>query len=437
MSFQQETLSSPQDPMPLQRDAMAPHRDAISFQRELDFFCTMLEQLRIPTHFYTQDSTTIPFGDLGLRHSLGLEEISFELWDKRFKNYLTPNKIFYMTDEFYCKYVFLLLPENFPNTLLMVGPYISQDVGQLLMLHSHQNSEQFPAWQPTLDAYYRKLSLQPNDDYIKAALNSLGIALWGDKNFSTEQIIHGLPQSWKPIMEHTSPELEAALLADAYNLEKSYGYEKKLIYEVSHGHSHNVHLMMSNVPQSSIANRTDPIRNLKNYSVILNTILRKAAELGGVHPIYIDRISSEYAKKIESTNRRDSFPTLWSDMALKYCHLVEKHTLENYSLLIQKVLIMIEFDLTADLSLHSLAAALNTNASYLSGLFKRETGVSLTEFVNKRRVEHAIYLLTSTSLTVSEISQQCGVSDDNYFIKVFKKFTGKTPGVFRKEYQPI
>ena len=43
---------------------------------------------------------------------------------------------------------------------------------------------------------------------------------------------------------------------------------------------------------------SSPLRSAKNYSIIMNTLLRKAAENGGVHPVYLDRVSSEFAIKM-------------------------------------------------------------------------------------------------------------------------------------------
>ena len=45
---------------------------------------------------------------------------------------------------------------------------------------------------------------------------------------------------------------------------------------------------------------SDPIRDIKNYTIILNTILRKSAEKGKVHPIHLDALSSQFAKEIEN-----------------------------------------------------------------------------------------------------------------------------------------
>lgn len=107
--------------------------------------------------------------------------------------------------------------------------------------------------------------------------------------------------------------------------------------------------------------------------------------------------------------------------------------MKGYSLLVRKVLTMIDADLTADLSLRAQAELLNVNSSYLSTLFKKETGATLTEYVNKKRVEHAIFLLNTTNLQIQSIAQHCGIPDVNYFTKTFKKYIGKTP----KEYRDL
>ena len=95
------------------------------------------------------------------------------------------------------------------------------------------------------------------------------------------------------------------------------------------------------------------------------------------------------------------------------------------------MLTRIESDLTADLSLKKQAELLNVNASYLSTLFKKETGMTLTDYVNKKRVDHAIFLLNSSNMQIQTIAQYCGIPDVNYFTKIFKKYVGKTPKEYR------
>ena len=120
-----------------------------------------------------------------------------------------------------------------------------------------------------------------------------------------------------------------------------------------------------------------------------------------------------------------------NEMVQSYCRLVKRHSMNHYSSVIQRTITYIDADLSGDLSLRNLAQAQNVNASYLSSLFKKETGETVTEHVNRKRMEHAIHLLQSTRLQVQTVAQHCGISDLNYFSKLFKKHVGMTPREYR------
>jgi YesN/AraC family two-component response regulator len=113
--------------------------------------------------------------------------------------------------------------------------------------------------------------------------------------------------------------------------------------------------------------------------------------------------------------------------------MVKKHNMSGYSPLVQKVITRVDFDLSADLSLGTVAKDLSVNASYLSSVFRKETGYSYIDYVNRKRMEHAAYLLSDSRQLISSIAQSCGIQDDNYFTKLFKKYNGKTPRQFRQE----
>ncbi len=84
-----------------------------------------------------------------------------------------------------------------------------------------------------------------------------------------------------------------------------------------------------------------------------------------------------------------------------------------------------------DITLNALAKMVNMDASYVSDLFKKKTGHTMTHFLQKIRVEASIRYLIDTQLTIQQIAEKCGFANDNYYIKVFKHWTGKTPGKFR------
>lgn len=218
-------------------------------------------------------------------------------------------------------------------------------------------------------------------------------------------------------------------------MELRYDYENELMRTVSQGLLHRAEQMMANMNQLNLQRRgEDPVRSMKNYCIICNTLMRKAAEQGGVHPVYLDSVSAEFAHRIENAASAEEAGKLMNEMVQSYCRLVKKHSMNHFSSVIQRTITYIDADLSGDLSLRNLAAAQNVNASYLSSLFKKETGETVTEHVNRKRMEHALYLLQTTRLQVQTIARHCGISDLNYFSKLFKKQIGMTPREYRVSF---
>ena len=69
--------------------------------------------------------------------------------------------------------------------------------------------------------------------------------------------------------------------------------------------------------------------------------------------------------------------------------------------------------------------------SYLSSLFKEETGMSLFTYINRVRVEKSKLFLLDKDVALVDVASLCGFEDQSYFTKVFKKETGMSPKKYR------
>lgn len=87
-----------------------------------------------------------------------------------------------------------------------------------------------------------------------------------------------------------------------------------------------------------------------------------------------------------------------------------------------------------DLTQTGVAKAFYTNPSYLSRVFKKETGVSFTEYIIKLRLERAMELLRETDLKAYQVAEAVGINDAYYFSNCFKKFTGQTVSDYKKQF---
>ncbi|MDR0879007.1 MAG: helix-turn-helix domain-containing protein [Treponema sp.] len=88
---------------------------------------------------------------------------------------------------------------------------------------------------------------------------------------------------------------------------------------------------------------------------------------------------------------------------------------------------------TRKISLEEIAGVSGLSPPYFSTIFKEEMGENLSSYLNRLRVEKASHLLLETELTLSDIAGSCGFEDQSWFSKIFKTFTGTSPGKYRSQ----
>ena len=87
------------------------------------------------------------------------------------------------------------------------------------------------------------------------------------------------------------------------------------------------------------------------------------------------------------------------------------------------------------MSLDAVSKHVNYNASYISRVFRRETGEMLSEYITRVKLQRAKELLAQTAIPVQEIARKVGIDSARYFSTLFKKSEGITPGDYRLKYQ--
>ena len=81
-----------------------------------------------------------------------------------------------------------------------------------------------------------------------------------------------------------------------------------------------------------------------------------------------------------------------------------------------------------------VAEVIGLSPCHLSRIFKKEVGMSMVDYVQKERIEAAKYMLIHTDETLAAISQYLYFSTQSYFIRIFRKYTGMTPGQYRRDH---
>lgn len=350
-----------------------------------------------------------------------------------FPNDLFPWTMYKQTDVYRRAWVYLLLPENGGQDVLLMGPYLSSPITEEEMLEMSEENGLSPQMQRTVREYYTSLPVLRDTNLLFVMLETFCERIWNRPSFAVVDVNreHHVPVSL--LSEAPRTDSFDDHLANMKVLEKRYEFENEMIRAVTLGQIHKEKQFLPGFEAMQLEMRSaSPLRSAKNYSIIMNTLLRKAAENGGVHPVYLDRISSDFARKIEEISVLSGFPTLMNEMFRSYCRLVRKHSIRRYSPAVQKAILLIDSDLSAPLTLSTLAAAQGLSEGYLATVFKKETGKTVSEYVREKRMKHAAHLLTTTRLQIQTVALHCGIMDVQYFSKLFKKHTGKTPKEYRE-----
>lgn len=109
----------------------------------------------------------------------------------------------------------------------------------------------------------------------------------------------------------------------------------------------------------------------------------------------------------------------------------------QYSSVIAKVIEYVKTHPEGELGREQLAATVFLNPAYLSRLFRKETGTSLTEHIQAVKLEHAMKLLAHSNQKVGSVAEAIGYTHFSYFAKIFKKATGLSPHEYRKRHRML
>lgn len=131
----------------------------------------------------------------------------------------------------------------------------------------------------------------------------------------------------------------------------------------------------------------------------------------------------------------DMMTTVLKKLEVKLAGKVQEEVIEQKEEkvpVIEQIITEIQEHYTENITLTELAKKYGISVGYLSSLIKENVGLSYSDYVTARRIQKAKELLEDERLSMEQIAEQTGFRDHFYFIKVFKKHTGITPGKYRK-----
>lgn len=179
------------------------------------------------------------------------------------------------------------------------------------------------------------------------------------------------------------------------------------------------------------------LKNEEYMAIASITMAARAAIEGGATSAECFAISDIYLKRISKCRSVRDIKRSVEESHVIFTELVKKYK-ENKSSnsLIEDCKKYIAQNLFKKISLSDIARALQINASYLSKIFSKSEGKTISEYIQREKIYAAKNMLTYSDRSVYEISEYLHMSTPSYFSCTFKKMTGMTPQEYRSKNHP-
>lgn len=209
--------------------------------------------------------------------------------------------------------------------------------------------------------------------------------------------------------------------------------EQTLLNFVQHGDTAALKEWMAQAPAARPGILSlEALRQQKNTFIVTATLVSRAAIRGGVDANDALSLSDAYIQKSEMLSSIEEIDNLQYHMVFDFTGRVEKIRIgKTPTKLMTDIANYVQKHLTEPMDIQSLAKAMFVSRTYLAVKFKKETGMTLTQFILKEKTEEGKRLLRYTEKPVSAIAAYLGFSSQSHFTNVFKKLNGCSPNEYR------
>ncbi len=321
---------------------------------------------------------------------------------------------------------------TFDSRIYIIGPYVKEKYSELKTDTVLAKNDESLSKSLAFKLYYTAFPIVYTEQ-ITSVVNKCIIS------FSSSETEYSYRRLTGFIQDVSEKDNKTELYEKNYSeIYRRYDQEKQFLSMIRNGDTKNI--MSAFEKLSSPQALSEFSKESLNYYAsgyglaILKALSRKAAEESGLSVITIDEITQKYTQLSSASKNADLQTRYQIEMIVELTKAVHNHklSLDKYSPPIQRVLEYMNLHLGDHISNEDLSANANMSISHLAKVFKKETGVTMTEYIALFRCKKAAGLLKKTNLPIQEISSYVGYSDNNYFVKVFKKNYDMTPTEFRK-----
>ena len=213
-----------------------------------------------------------------------------------------------------------------------------------------------------------------------------------------------------------------------YPIEK----EQELIKAISEGDESDARRLLNDILGYIFFATGGEYQSMRVRSLELMAILSRAAISGGADQEQVLSLNQEFMLESDRLHSADDLVGWLTRLITRYAGLVFEHKDVKRKDVLYDAINYMKQHLGERITLEDTARQVGFSANYFSKIFKDEMGCTFNYYLSKLRVDRSKSLLLVSKLSIREICDAVGYEEQSYFIKVFTRFTGVTPGKFRK-----
>ncbi len=178
----------------------------------------------------------------------------------------------------------------------------------------------------------------------------------------------------------------------------------------------------------------DSLQNIRYHFVITTAMITRYCVYNGMELERAYGLSDFYILKMDKCRSIQEISDLHDIMCMDFC--TKMQTIMKKKIISKPVILCLDYiysHIHYRITIKELAAYLNLSESYLSRLFKKEMGVSVSDYILDLKIDKAKNLLQYSQYTIPDISNYLAFSSQSHFIQVFRKKTGLTPFKYRTQ----
>lgn len=177
----------------------------------------------------------------------------------------------------------------------------------------------------------------------------------------------------------------------------------------------------------------DNVQNLKYHFAITVAFITRACIQGGMEMEEAYNLSDIYITAADECKTEKEIQRIHKETVDAYVASMKKLRRKNrYSRVVSGCMDYVYDHLHTKILLSDIADYLGLSPSYVSRQFQKDAGIALSEYITEKRIAAAKNMLLYSEYSISEIAQYLCFGTESYFIMVFRKKVGETPGKFRK-----